>query len=97
MVKLLCSQEIRKVFITGISPLSLSGVGSAFNVARNLSFHQDLAGLCGLTSSDLQAVLKVIGQDQKHLSEMTKSVKLWRGVGVVRSRMSTRLIFYLGC
>ena len=73
MVKLLCSQEIRKVFITGISPLSLSGIGSAFNVARNLSFHQDLAGLCGLTSSDLEAALKEIGEDSKHLSEMTKS------------------------
>ena len=72
MVKLLCSQEIRKVFITGISPLSLSGIGSAFNVARNLSFHQDLAGLCGLTSSDLEAALKEIGEDDKHLSEMTK-------------------------
>ena len=72
-MKSLSSRGIQKVFITGISPLSLSGVGSAFNVARNLSFHQDLAGLCGLTSSDLQAVLKVIGQDQKLLSEMTKS------------------------
>src|SRR2546423_13011614 len=57
-VKLLCTQGIRKVFITGISPLSLSGVGSAFNVARNLSFHQNLAGLCGLTYSDLKAALK---------------------------------------
>src|SRR2546429_8013854 len=72
MVKLLCTQGIRKVFIAGISPLSLSGIGSAFNVARNLSFHQDLAGLCGLTSSDLEAALKEIGEDDKHLSEMTK-------------------------
>jgi len=63
---------IRRIFITGISPLSLSSLGSAFNVARNLSFHQDLAGLCGLTSSDLEAALKEIGEDDKHLSEMTK-------------------------
>jgi hypothetical protein len=66
MVKLLCTQKIRKVFITGISPLSLSGLGSAFNVVRNLSFHQKLAGLCGLTSSDLEAALKEIGEDDKH-------------------------------
>jgi hypothetical protein len=63
---------IRRIFITGISPLSLSCLGSAFNVARNLSFHQDLAGLCGLTSSDLEAALKEIGEDDKYLSEMTK-------------------------
>src|SRR2546423_1782028 len=75
-IKSLSSQGIRRVFITGISPLSLSGLGSGFNVARNLSFHPRLAGLCGLTSSDLE---KVLGKsckddkDDKHLSEMTKS------------------------
>jgi hypothetical protein len=77
-VKSLCSEKIRKVFITGISPLSLSGLGSAFNVARNLSFQWQLAGLCGLTSSELGKVLKEICKDDKddkdeHLSAMTRS------------------------
>jgi hypothetical protein len=71
-VKLLSTEGIEKIFITGISPLSLSGLDSAFNIARNLSFHRGLAGLCGLTSSDLEAALKTIGKDGKHLSEMTK-------------------------
>ncbi|KAF8433983.1 AAA-ATPase-like domain-containing protein [Terfezia claveryi] len=67
---------IKKVFITGISPLSLSTLGSAFNVARNLSFHKGLAGLCGLTSSDLEDALMGIYEDPKvydrFLSEMTE-------------------------
>ena len=67
---------IRRIFITGISPLSLSCLGSAFNVTRNLSFHRDLAGLCGLTYSDLEDALKRICEDPKDrdhfLSEMTK-------------------------
>jgi hypothetical protein len=67
---------IRRMFITGISPLSLSSLGSAFNVARNLSFHRDLAGLCGLTYSDLEDALKGIYGDPEayngFLSEMTK-------------------------
>jgi len=74
-VKSLCSQGIQRVFITGISLLSLSGISSGFNVARNLSFHPHLAGLCGLTSSDLKKVLEEIckdNKDDKHLSEMTK-------------------------
>jgi hypothetical protein len=74
-VKLLCSERIKRVFITGISPLSLSGTSSAFNVARNLSFHPRLAGLCGLTSSDLEKALEEIckhDKHDKHLSEMTK-------------------------
>jgi hypothetical protein len=72
MVKLLCTQGIKRIFITDISPLSLSGMGSAFNVARNLSFHRGLAGLCGLTYSDIKAALKEIGKGDKYLSEMTK-------------------------
>jgi Predicted AAA-ATPase len=66
---------IRRIFITGISPLSLS-VGSAFNAARNLSFDRDLTGLCGLTYSDLEDALMGIYKDPKacnsFLSEMTK-------------------------
>jgi hypothetical protein len=72
MVKLLYTEGIERVFITGISPLSLSDLGSAFNIARNLLFHQDLAGLCGLTISDLKAALKEISEDDKHLLEMTR-------------------------
>jgi len=68
---------IKRVFITGISPLSLTSVGSGFNVARNLSFHKDLAGLCGLTSSDLDNALKKIcaspSDYDETLTEMTTS------------------------
>ena len=69
--------EIEKCFVTGISPLSLTDVGSGFNVAKNLSFHPNLAGLCGLTHTDIEAALKqTCGSDleakDKHLSLMTQ-------------------------
>lgn len=67
---------IQRIFITGISPLSLSSLGSAFNVARNLSFHRDLAGLRGLAHLDLEDALNAIREnlatDSNSLSEMTK-------------------------
>jgi len=75
MVKSLFSEGIERVFITGILPLC---VGSGFNIARDLSFDQDLAGLCGLTSSDLIKVLNEIYKPDKpdtpdkHLSEMAR-------------------------
>jgi hypothetical protein len=47
-----------------------------FNVTRYLSFDRDLAGLCGLTYSDLEDALKEIYKDPEAyngvLSEMTK-------------------------
>jgi len=51
---------IKRLFITGISPLSLSSAGSGFNVARNLSFDKDLAELYNLTHSNLVNALKKI-------------------------------------
>ena len=45
MVKSLRSEGFEGVSITGIPPLSYSGVASGSNVGRNLSFHQSLAGL----------------------------------------------------
>jgi hypothetical protein len=68
---------ISRVFITGISPLSLADVGRGFNVAKNLSFQREMAGLCGLTRADIEASLREIcGSDheayQKHLSTVTK-------------------------
>lgn len=71
------TKGISRAFITGISPLSLTDNDSGFNVAVNLSFDDEVAGLCGLTHTDIKAALKeVCGSDleayHKHLSVMTE-------------------------
>jgi hypothetical protein len=63
---------VRRVFITGISPLSLSGIGSSFNVLSNVSFDRDLAGLCGLTNSDVKDALNKIYEDS-----VERDLALW--------------------
>jgi hypothetical protein len=70
------TKGISRTFITGISPLSLTNVGSGFNVARNISSDKNVAGLCGLTRTDIEAALKEVGGSdtnayEKHLSIMT--------------------------
>ena len=78
-VKLLLGPDkgISRVFITGILPLSLAGVGSGFNVARDISFDKDVARLCGLTRKDIEASLKKacdldINAYKTHLSVVTR-------------------------
>lgn len=67
---------IRKCFITGISPLSLVDNTSGFNIAVNMSFEKEVAGLCGLTRADIAAALQVICDSEtkiaEHLTELTK-------------------------
>jgi len=73
---LLSTSGIRRVFVTGIAPLSIAGLGSGFNVATNVSSDEDMAGLCGLTRGDIEAALKTLcGSDndayKRHLQDMT--------------------------
>ena len=75
-VKSLVGKGILRTFITGISPLSLTNIGSGFNISRNISSEREVAGVCGLTRMDIEAALKIAcGSDidayKKHLSIMT--------------------------
>jgi len=84
-IKSCTARGIRRIFVTGISPLSVSFLGSAFNVTRNLSFDRDLAGLCGLTRSDLTDALKgictvkEIDYDFQHKSYLESMTMLFNG------------------
>jgi hypothetical protein len=63
---------IRKVFITGISPLSLTDNTSGFNIAYNMSFNSKVAGICGLTRADLVAALRMICDSEEKVEEHLK-------------------------
>jgi len=66
---------VRKVFMTGVTPLLLSDyMGGGFNIAKNVSYLPGLSGLCGLTHSEVSEALEVICNDKekcsKHLNEL---------------------------
>ncbi|PUU82635.1 hypothetical protein B9Z19DRAFT_1120395 [Tuber borchii] len=67
---------IQKCFITGIFPLSLANNTSSFNIAVNLSFKNNFAGLCGLTRADIEDALQTICPSKKsvstHLEQLTR-------------------------
>ena len=81
---------IRRVFITGISPLSLSSVGSSFNVLSNLSFDRDLSGLCGLTTSDVEDALKEIYKEpEKRDPVLLEMIESFNGYHFCKSERVT--------
>jgi hypothetical protein len=65
---------IKKVYITGVTPLLMGDLISGANDQENISFSPDFSTLCGLTRSDVLAALRVICNNeeemQKHLSEL---------------------------
>ena len=74
------NKGISRAFITGISPLSLSGIGSGFNVARDISFDKDVAGLCGLTRKDIEASLqKACDSDINAITHLSVVTRYYNG------------------
>src|SRR4051794_35091133 len=67
------SYGIRKVYITGVTPLLLSGLTSGGNHQENISFSPRISTICGLTRPDVLGALRVICNEEeveKHLEEL---------------------------
>ena len=65
---------IKKVYITGVTPLLLSDLISGANDQENISFSPQMSTICGLTRSDVLEALKVVCNNeeevQKHFEEL---------------------------
>jgi len=53
-------QGLERVFITGTSPILLSDMTTAYNVAENIYFKPEFNDLCGFKEAELEAVLKKV-------------------------------------
>ena len=56
---------VRKVFLTGISPLLLTHLSAGFNIAENISFDPHFATVCGLTKHDVLGALRLVFKNDK--------------------------------
>ncbi len=48
---------VRRIFMTGVSPVTLDDLTSGFNITKNISLHEDFNALCGFTSADVKTLL----------------------------------------
>ena len=56
---------IRRMFITGVTPMTMYDVTSGFNIGDNISLHKDFNNLVGLNSDELIEILKHFEIDDK--------------------------------
>ena len=54
---------LERVFITGVSPVLMSDITSAYNVAKNIYFEPEFNDLCGFEELEIKAVLTQIGTE----------------------------------
>ncbi len=48
---------IRRIFMTGVSPVTLDDLTSGFNITSNISLHEDFNALAGFTTDDVQRLV----------------------------------------
>ncbi|KIM10017.1 MAG: hypothetical protein KU38_08245 [Sulfurovum sp. FS08-3] len=56
---------IRRMFITGVTPMTMYDVTSGFNIGDNISLHKDFNNMIGLNDGELNEILKHYELDTK--------------------------------
>jgi hypothetical protein len=66
---------IKKVYITGVTPLFLSDLISGGNDQENISFSSQISTICGLTQSDVLEALRIICNNEEEVQKHFKELK----------------------
>ncbi len=56
-------QGLDRVLMTGISPVVLSDLTNAYNIAKNIYFEEEFQDLCGFREDEIQAMLTQVVKD----------------------------------
>ena len=68
---------IKKVYITGVTPLLLSDLISGANEQQNRSFDPRLSIICGLTRSDVLGALRAICNNEEEVQNHLKKLEFY--------------------
>lgn len=66
-----------RIFITGVTPLTLDSLTSGFNIGSDLSRDEDLQAMMGFTGEEVSGLLSDVGVSDSDLEETLGQVKKW--------------------
>ncbi len=70
------SPAVDRIFLTGVSPVTLDDVTSGFNIADNISLDPRLATICGFTHDDIRACLDHFAADGRFLPDREETFRV---------------------
>lgn len=68
---------IDRLFVTGVSPITLDSLTSGFNIATNISLEEDFNAMMGFKEAEVTTILKGIEVPNEELKEVEGKVKQW--------------------
>ena len=78
VLKIASGQSIvDRMFITGISPITLDNLTSGFNIASNFSTEAILNEMMGFLETEVVEILKAVGVAEKQLNQVMTDLQHW--------------------
>lgn len=68
---------VDRLFVTGVSPITLDSMTSGFNIGLNISLFKEFHGMMGFEEKEVQGILKGIGVKRKDLARVAHDLRAW--------------------
>jgi hypothetical protein len=68
---------VDRFFITGVSPITLDGLTSGFNIGKHLTAKKEFHDLMGFTESEAKDLLNLVLLDKGQEEQIMNDLKLW--------------------
>jgi hypothetical protein len=68
---------VDRIFITGVSPVTLDGLTSGFNILKHKSMNLSLHDMLGFKKEEVSEILEGVGVPKEKLAKTMKDIKNW--------------------
>ena len=68
---------VDRFFITGVSPVTMDGLTSGFNIVKHLTAKKEFHDLMGFTAFETRDLLKLIIEDKSREDQIMADLKVW--------------------
>ena len=82
---------VDRIFITGVSPVTLDSLTSGFNIGTHLSLDFQFHNMLGFTEMEVSEILSGVGVPEATLSTVLADVRQWYNGYLFNSKAPTRL------
>lgn len=71
------NSTVHRIFITGVSPITIDSMTSGFNIAANLSLDANFHTLLGFEEKEVKGILQKIGTKKEDLQNVLDDLRVW--------------------
>ena len=68
---------VDRIFVTGVSPVTVDSLTSGFNISRNISLNLNCHNLMGFTEDEVAEILRGVGASEKNMPKLMRDMKKW--------------------